>query len=237
MAFVETRTRDLNNESIMRFLFDITQTLSHATPVIEGDEPFSATWSLSLAKGGAANVTALRMSPHLGTHLDAALHTEPFGSDVLSIDPALCVGEALVLELSTSMEQGALALIEPRELEGALALAGYAEAKPLPARVLLKTRRQPLSSTAEPYRAVSAAAVAYLRHRGVQVLGTDTFGVDSLESTDLAAHHEALGHGMVLLENLYLKEVKGGRYTLVALPLKIAGLEASPVRAILCELI
>ena len=38
---------------------------------------------------------------------------------------------------------------------------------------------------------------------------------------------------MLILENLDFRDVEGGDYELIALPLRLEGVEASPVRAVL----
>ena len=50
------------------------------------------------------------------------------------------------------------------------------------------------------------------------------------------AHKAVLKADMRILEGLVLDSVPEGRYELIALPLPIAGGDASPVRAILREL-
>jgi arylformamidase len=72
-----------------------------------------------------------------------------------------------------------------------------------------------------------------LATRGVTLVGIDTPSVDPAESKDLPAHQALRETGIVNLENLGLDEVAAGDYELVALPLKLAGACASPVRAIL----
>jgi arylformamidase len=52
---------------------------------------------------------------------------------------------------------------------------------------------------------------------------------------DLPAHRLLAAGGLAWLENLDLSQIAPGDYELVALPLKIVGAEASPVRAILIE--
>ena len=47
------------------------------------------------------------------------------------------------------------------------------------------------------------------------------------------AHRTVRRHGMAILEGLLLDAVPEGDYELIALPLRPAGLDASPVRAVL----
>jgi len=82
-----------------------------------------------------------------------------------------------------------------------------------------------------PYPTV--ALIDWLATRGVVLLGVDTPSVDRFDSKGLPCHHRLYRHGMASLETLVLKGVPDGVYELVALPLKIAGVCGSPVRAIL----
>ena len=67
-------------------------------------------------------------------------------------------------------------------------------------------------------------------------MGLDTPSVDPFSSRDLPSHQAFLRHDMAILEGLVLDDVPEGLYELVALPLRLAGFDASPVRAILREL-
>ena len=64
----------------------------------------------------------------------------------------------------------------------------------------------------------------------------DAPSVDARDSKTLAVHRALFGGGAVVLENLDLTEVEAGDYELTAYPLKIAGLDAAPVRAVLRRL-
>jgi len=57
--------------------------------------------------------------------------------------------------------------------------------------------------------------------------------VDARESKGLAVHHRLFAGGAYVVENLDLSAVPAGRYELVALPLRLAGLDAAPLRAAL----
>jgi len=64
-------------------------------------------------------------------------------------------------------------------------------------------------------------------------VGIDTPSVDLFSARELIAHQALARHGMANLECLVLTDVPPGRYTLLALPLRIRGADASPVRAVL----
>ena len=78
--------------------------------------------------------------------------------------------------------------------------------------------------------------MAWLAARGVRLIGLDTPSVDPASSKSLDSHQQLLRADLRVLENLLLDEVPAGDYELLALPLKLAGACASPVRAVLREL-
>jgi len=73
------------------------------------------------------------------------------------------------------------------------------------------------------------------RLASLRLFGTDFHSVDPLDSTTLDAHHALWRKGAVILEELQLDGVPDGAYELVALPLRLVGMDAAPVRAVLIE--
>jgi arylformamidase len=65
------------------------------------------------------------------------------------------------------------------------------------------------------------------------LLGIDTDSMDAFDSKELPAHKRLLHHGVAILEGIDLSQVEAGEYELVALPLRLVGADASPVRAVL----
>jgi arylformamidase len=82
-----------------------------------------------------------------------------------------------------------------------------------------------------PYPTVELAD--WLAARGVVLLGVDMPSVDRFDDNRLLCHHRLYEHGIAHLETLVLKDVPDGVYELIALPLKLAEVCGSPVRAIL----
>ena len=80
---------------------------------------------------------------------------------------------------------------------------------------------------------LSADVPEYLRRCGIVLLGLDIPSVDSIDSKTLDIHHALHARGIHILESLYLKDVPAGLFELIALPLRLVGADASPVRAIL----
>jgi arylformamidase len=69
----------------------------------------------------------------------------------------------------------------------------------------------------------------------LKLFGTDFHSVDPLDSKTLDVHHHLWKRGAVILEELDLSGVPEGRYALIALPLRLVGMDAAPVRAVLVE--
>jgi arylformamidase len=87
----------------------------------------------------------------------------------------------------------------------------------------------------DDFAALSPELITFLHGKGVRLVGIDTLSVDPFSSTELLAHKRFLEHDMAILEGLMLTGIRPGIYELVALPLKLEGFDASPVRAVLIE--
>src|SRR5262249_15235833 len=185
-----------------------------------GDAGFPPRLSLSLAQGDPVTLSAITTTPHLGSHVDAPLHTEPRGDSFaeLPLDPYL--GLCRVVKVPPA------ARIEPRHVEG-LDLGN-------PPRLLFKTESLPdRRAFSERFAALSPELAHLLAERRLLLVGLDTPSVDPYDSPGLDAHHLLARGGVAILEGLVLAGVPEGVYELIALPLKLAGLDASPVRAVL----
>lgn len=196
-------------------IFDISPLVTQDSPVYPGDAPLR----IKRVSEAPALVSAFGMSPHLGAHVDAPAHLHAAG-EVADLSLNRLLGSAQVLALSVAGE------ITPQALQG----------KPIVAeRLLLKTGFRLGTSWPEQFPYLSAESVDYLNQRHVRLIGIDTPSIDAAESEALPSHRRAVDAGMLILENLDLAAVGEGLYELIALPLKIRGLEASPVRAVLVE--
>jgi arylformamidase len=88
----------------------------------------------------------------------------------------------------------------------------------------------------EDFAALEPSLVEFLHERGVRLVGVDTPSVDPFDSKELPAHKTFFKHDLAILEGLVLDGVPDGIYELIALPLRLVGFDASPVRAILRSL-
>jgi arylformamidase len=83
------------------------------------------------------------------------------------------------------------------------------------------------------FRALASEMVERLALRGTRLIGVDVPSVDPETSKDLPSHMACRRHDIRIVENLALADVEPGDYELIALPLKLEGLDAAPLRAVL----
>ncbi len=203
-------------------LIDISVTLSPATPEWPGDTPFSCGWSWRMSEGASVNVSAITTSPHVGTHADAPLHVRDGAASSDQLPLEAFVGPAVVVDVSHIA--GAID-------RHALHAAGLTAT---PARLLLRTGHTIAHGPfPDAWPALTAACAASLAADGLTLLGVDCPSVDERASTSLAVHHALFDGGACILENLDLSQVRPGEYDLLAAPVKLGGLDAAPVRAVL----
>ncbi len=205
-------------------IWDISQNLAVGIPVWPGDTEFSESRTRALDGQCPVNVSRFSLSTHTGTHADAPMHYDVTGLPIGAMALSPYLGACRVIDLSEG--SGA---ISPAELRPHLA--------DVPGRVLLRTYlAAPTSAWDSAFRAIAPESIDLLAERGVELIGTDTPSLDPQESKTMDAHHAVRRHRMAILEGLVLDAVTAGDYELIALPLKLATLDASPVRAILREL-
>jgi arylformamidase len=201
-------------------LWDITPTVSTETPAFPGDTTFSQRWTARIGPGCPVNLSAITMSPHIGAHADAPLHYGVDAPDIAAVALEPFLGPCRVIH---AIDPGPL--VRPKHLAHA--------APGLPARVLVRTCIKAPTTWSSNFTAFAADTIGWLAARGVRLVGIDAQSVDPADSKTLDSHQQLLAHDMRVLENLVLDAVPPGDYELIALPLRLSGVDASPVRAIL----
>lgn len=206
-------------------LWDISPTISNALPVWPGDTPFAAETTWAIGGGCPVHVSKMTMTTHLGAHTDAPSHYDADGLPMAEVALDAYIGPCRVIDCRAARGMGDNC-VGVAHLEGAL--------DGVPARVLLRTYEQaPQAAWDAAFTAVTPEAIALLAARGVILVGIDSASLDPQDSKTLDAHHAVRRHRMAILEGVVLDAVAAGDYELIALPLKLAGMDASPVRAVL----
>lgn len=202
-------------------LWDISPPVDPATPVWPGDTPVSVDRVWRMEAGSPVNVARLTLSPHTGAHADAPLHYDADGAAIGAVPLDAYLGPCRVIHCI-----GASPVVRPAHI--AAALDG------VPPRVLLRTYAQVPAAQWDPnFCAVAPDTVDLLADLDVQLIGIDTPSLDPQASKTMDAHRRIRARGMAILEGLVLDDVPAGDYELIALPLRLATLDASPVRAVL----
>jgi arylformamidase len=210
-------------------IWDISRTLSDDLAEWPGDESFQFRLTRKIADGASVNLGAISMSVHNGTHADAQYHFEGSGESIEKAALETYLGRTTVVDLS-----GAFSELTEKHLITIEDLQPHAEEIGGTSRLLIKTDRWSNSAVFPDRIPVIAADVpAWLQKNGVKLVGLDLPSVDEIDSKSLQNHH-ALSHaGIAIVESLDLSRVGSGIYNLAALPLRIAGGDGAPMRAVL----
>ncbi|QUD88784.1 arylformamidase [Phenylobacterium montanum] len=205
-------------------LWDISQPIRPGLPTWPGDTRFQAERTWRIEPGCPVNVSRIVLSTHTGAHADAPLHYDPDGVSAEAMDLARYIGPCRLIDA-----RGARDVVRWRDVEGAIEGA--------PPRVLFRTFEAfPVETWTSDFTAIDPDLVEALAEQGVVLIGLDSPSVDPEASKDLLAHNAIRRRGLSILEGLLLDEPPPGDYELIALPLPLVGLDASPVRAVLREL-
>jgi len=201
-------------------LFDISRSISPNTAVWPEDQSVQWSWTARLGQGDASvNLGSLCLSTHTATHVDAPFHVHSEGKTVDALPLDAFTGTAEVVEIKESASW-----IRPDHVTNVRTN-----------RVLFKTAASSLPDEEWPDAVVPIHpnTIHRLSQEGAVLVGTDAPSVDPLDSSELPAHHALRAAGIVNLEGLTLREIPEGTYELIALPLRIDGGDAAPVRAVL----
>ena len=181
---------------------------------------------MAISRGDRYNLTALAMSAHLGTHMDAPLHFVDGGSAIDAMPIEATVGEARVIGIEDPIA------VRAAELERHDIRRGE--------RILLKTRNSAAllnkDEFDENYVFVAQDAARHFVERGVRTVGIDYLSIGGYHQDLVETHVILLSAGIWVIEGLDLSGVEPGRYEMVCLPLKIRGAEGAPARAVLRRL-
>jgi arylformamidase len=201
-------------------IYDLTPLISERLPVWPGDTPPTRQVLCDMNQGDNLTLSTLHATVHLGAHADAPSH---YGRNTPAIHERRLdyyLGRCQVMRVHATPRTR----ISPDAIKVPI----------LANRLLLATGTYPNPEHFnDDFAALSPELVDRLHDQGVILIGIDTPSVDLFDSKDLPAHQRFLHHDMAILEGLILKDVPEGVYELIALPLKLAGFDASPVRAVL----
>lgn len=172
-------------------------------------------------ESGSVYESKLGIELHTGTHIDAPLHMIEDGEDITLYPIESSVSPCRVLDF-THIEEAITKedLMEKEIVEGEF--------------VLLKTKNSWDEGFNYSFIYLDESGAKYMVEKGVIGAGIDSLGIERAQPGH-ETHKTLLGNKIMILEGLRLKHVEEGPYVLVAAPLNIPGVEASPTRAFLMD--
>nr|WP_292349244.1 MULTISPECIES: cyclase family protein [unclassified Methanoregula] len=197
-------------------IIDITRPLKEGMLVFPGD----IIPSFSQSDHGRYLISDLHLSSHTGTHIDAPAHYLKSGDTIDTVPLRNLMGGCRVIDVS-----GAGSLITAAHLRGMIRGA---------TRILLKTRFSGMDTFTNAYPSLALDAAFLLTDAGVECIGIDSPSIESFEC-DGSVHRQLLEKGCLIIEVLDLSGVPEGDYEMVALPLRLEGLDGAPARVVLIQ--
>jgi arylformamidase len=205
---------------------DVTATLDPATtPVYEGDAPMKFDFLKDMRKGDVLTLSVYSLGAHSGTHIDAPMHFVAGGAsiDQLSLEPL--IGPARVIDIPDGVQAIDAAELDRHEWRGAQ-------------RVIFRTRSSLRGWMESPtfhrdFAYIAPDAAQLLADAGVQLVGIDYISAEQFGAPAPRTHRILLSKGIPIVEGLALEGVRAGEYDLIVLPMKVAGHEGAPARAVL----
>lgn len=211
-------------------LYDLSPELTPEINVWPGDTPLTREVLCELEKGATVTLSTIRSTVHLGSHADGPNHYLRTGVGVGERPLGHYLGPCHVVHARVA--KGARVRTED---------VAWPDAK-LGVRSLKHPRLLIRTGTFADHRRWNADFAgldpAMIDELGAMTLGLTTIGLDSpsvdlQDSKDLPAHAACARHDLSIIEGLVLRDVPPGEYELIALPLKLIGCDASPIRAVL----
>lgn len=208
-------------------IYDISLTISPSLPTWPGDPGLTLEQFESMDKGAHANVTSISTSLHLGTHVDAPHHFLNNHQTVENLPLDVLCGPCYVVQLPGGIDAITAEVLDRTEVSSEMK------------RVLFGTSNSHYwamgeSKFQEDFVAITEDGAEWLVERGVKLVGVDYLSVAPFGDSE-STHKALLNAGIVIVEGLNLSNVVRGFYDLYCLPLKIAGADGAPARAILIQ--
>lgn len=208
-------------------IYDISVPVHPELPVWPGDPAIELQRVRSIADGDASNDSRLACSVHAGTHVDSPAHFIENAPSVEYLPLDVLTGPARVVDLPTV------------DIITAQTLASLN----LPAdtgRLLFKTRNSDLWADPDhrfkpDFVALSTDAAQWIVAHHIRLVGIDYLSIQMFDEPDSMVHAILLEAEVVIVEGLNLQSVRPGLYQFICLPLKLAGSDGAPARAVLIE--
>lgn len=201
-------------------IFDVSLPIEPGMPVY----PKNPETKFEKIDTGHSTISKLTLGTHTGTHVDSPAHCFSSGSGVDELPLSVFMGPCKVLDFS--------------EIEFGQGIeANHLERKPISKgdRILFLTKNSGRGYTEfyEDYVFLTNDGAKYLAEIEVSLVGIDCLSIKKRGLEDNSAHTKLLEKNIPIIEGLNLSDVTAGEYTFFGFPLKLRGLDGSPLRAVL----
>jgi arylformamidase len=203
----------------MMKVYDITVPIYKGMPVYKNKPEKQPTFNT--VTNGHVTESKISMDAHTGTHIDAPLHMINDGDTFESIDINHLIGDAKVFDL-TDVSGG----ITDNDIKDFDIQKGDF--------VLFKTKNSFDEEFNFEFIYLAESGAKFLAEKGVRGVGIDALGVERAQEGH-PTHKTLFSSNIIVIEGLTFKEVEAGTYHMVAAPLKLVGIDASPARVLLFE--
>lgn len=201
-------------------IYDISPPIDEQIAVWPGDIKPQQIITYDMQNGDNITLSGIKTTVHLGAHADAPSHFNKHGKSIGECDIKPYLGACQVIKCNMNNHNQIM--------------VDSINAPIIAPRVLFQTGTY-LNHTQwqNNFAYLSVEVIKYLHKHQIQLIGIDTPSVDCFDSSDLPAHNLIAKYQIAILEGLNLNNIPEGVYELIALPLRLVGFDASPVRAIL----
>jgi arylformamidase len=202
------------------FIYDISPKIDESLAVWPGDTRFSKEFLTRIEDGSNIDLGSIKTTLHLGAHVDAPSHYRLGSRTIDQVDLSAYVGEVQVIQVKLPLK----ARILPEHLQDEVICK----------RVFFRTDSYLKTEDFNvDFCSLSKELIDFLATKKVVLVGIDTPSVDPFDDKHLESHQALFKTEMLNIEGLVLKDIKPGVYDFIGLPLRLTGMDASPVRAIL----
>jgi arylformamidase len=205
---------------------DATATLDPATtPVYEGDAPMNFEFLKDMRKGDGLTLSKYSLGAHSGTHIDAPMHFVRDGASIDKVPLEPLIGPARIIDIPDGVQAINAGELNRHHWRGS-------------PRVIFRTRSSlrgwmKSSTFHRDFAYIAPDAAQLLADAGVQLVGIDYISAEQFGAPAPMTHRILLGKGIPIVEGLALEGIRPGDYDLIVLPMKVAGHEGAPARAVL----
>ena len=207
----------------MPTIYDVSLPVMSEGLVYPGNPEIAITPQQEIAKGASSNVSLLSFGSHTGTHVDAQKHIIDGGLAVDALHLDVLMGPAMLIAVPDDVLAVTSSHLRAHDLTGQ-------------ERVLIRTRNSAFIRQRDfvrDYTYLAPDGADYLVSLGVKLVGIDYLSIEQFHSGHHMTHRTLLGRGVIIVEGLDLSVPPPGRYDLRVLPLRLAGLDGAPARAVL----